>query len=421
MMDDLVIIGGGQAAASLIAKLRSLGDDRAVTLVAEEPVIPYRRPPLSKKYLLGEMEPARLSIRPQQWYQNCDVTLRLGLRAEAIDHTSSNVLLSNGERLTYGHLALTTGSTPIRLPCAAGGSLPNVHTLRSLADIDAITRDFGKARSVLVVGGGYIGLEVAAVAASRGMTVTVVEMAERILQRVASPETSDYFRALHRKHGVRLLEGTALRRFHAADGRARHAEFDTGEIIDIDCSIVGIGIRSNDELAADAGLETRDGILVDGGCRTTDPRILAAGDCTRFVYHGTRVRLESVQNATDQAAVLAAALTGQDVVYQPTPWFWSDQYDVKLQIAGLNFGYDSTVVRPSRQTGAQSVWYFQGDTLLAVDAMNDAATYILASRLIASGCSPSSQEVLDTSFDLKQYLPTARLAPAQDARGRRQR
>ena len=400
----LIVIGGGQAAVSLIAKLRGLGDDRPITLVTEEPVVPYQRPPLSKKYLLGEMDLARLLIRPERWYADNGVTLRLGVRVDRINRREASVLLSTGERLDYGRLALTTGSTPRTLPPAIGGDLRGVYTVRCLGDVDAMARDFSPGRAVLVIGGGYIGLEAAAVAATLGLEVTVLEMAERILQRVAAPETSDYFRALHAAHGVRVREATGLTRLIGRRGRVTGGELDTGEIADIDFAIVGIGIRPNDGLAKAAGLDVDDGILVDASCRTSDPAVVAAGDCARFPLGGGLGRLESVQNAVDQGEAAAESLAGFDVTYQPAPWFWSDQFDVKLQIAGLNTGYDRTIERAGKREGSRSVWYYEGDRLLAVDAMNDGAAYMIASRLLKAGRNPPPDRISDPEQDLKALL-----------------
>ncbi len=408
MTQRLVVIGGGQAAASLIAELRAFGDDRPVDLVSDEPVVPYQRPPLSKKYLLGDLDRARLLIRPERWYQEQNVTLHLGAKAETIDRASRRVLLSTGTRLDYDHLALTTGSAPRRLPKGIGGDLPGVYTLRTLADIDLIAGEFAPGRLLLIIGGGYIGLEVAAVAAILGLRVTVIEIAKRILQRVAAPATSNFFRDLHASHGVTIREAVGLSRLQAEHGRVARAVLDNGETLTIDFAIAGIGISPNDGLAAAAGLETDNGIIVDSTCRTSDPAIVAAGDCTQFIYRDASVRLESVQNAADQGAAAAAAVTGLDAPYQPLPWFWSNQFDVKLQIAGLNRGYETTVIRPGKRTGARSVWYYRDRTLLAVDAMNDSAAYMTASRLLKAGRSPDPGQIENPAFDLKSLFPRSR-------------
>ncbi len=399
-MSRIVIIGAGQAGSSLAVKLRALGFDGDITLIGEEPVPPYQRPPLSKKYMLGEMEVERLYLRPEAFYAEQNITLRTNARVTAIDPQAKTVTLDDGV-LPYDQLALTTGSTPIRLPDIIGGGLGGVYTVRTLANADAMAPEFTEGRRVLVIGGGYIGLEAAAVAAAKGLKVTLVEMADRILQRVASPETSDYFRALHRSHGVDIREGVGLERLNG-DTRVTSAALSDGSTLDIDFAIVGIGIRPATALAEAAGLTIDNGIRVDSHGRTSDPSIFAAGDCTSFPYKGGRIRLESVPNAIEQAEATAAAMLGDTGEYRAKPWFWSDQYDVKLQIAGLNAGYDRVVVRDS---GApRSHWYYKGETLLAVDAMNDPRAYMVGKRLIESGKSPDPQAVADPETDLKSLL-----------------
>ncbi len=404
MTGTLVVVGGGQAAVSLIAKLRDLGDGRPIVLIGEEPVAPYQRPPLSKKYLLGEMDLARLLIRPERWYADHGVTLRLGTRVDSIERSGSKVILESGETITYERLALVTGSIPRRLPASIGGDLKGVFTVRTLGDVDAMAREFAPGHSLLVVGGGYIGLEAAAVAAKLGLKVTVLEMADRILQRVAAPATSDYFRALHEAHGVRVREATALETLIGEGGRVSGARLAGGETLAVDFAVVGIGIRPNDDLAKAAGLAVDDGILVDEACRTSDPSIVAAGDCARFPLGGGRGRLESVQNAVDQGEAAAESLAGHDVAYRPAPWFWSDQFETKLQIAGLNTGYDRTVQRAGKREQSLSVWYFKGEELLAVDAMNDGATYMIASRLLKSARNPTPDQIADPALELKSLL-----------------
>ncbi|MEM8753865.1 MAG: FAD-dependent oxidoreductase [Pseudomonadota bacterium] len=405
MADPIIIVGAGQAGASLAAKLRALGHEGPITLIGEEPAPPYQRPPLSKKYLLGEMEEARLQLRPPEFYEDEKIELLTGVAATALDPAAKTVTLSDGTTRRYDKLALTTGSRPRRLPASIGGDLPGVFTVRDLADVDAMAPAFREGARVLIVGGGYIGLEAAAVAAAKGLRVTVVEAAERILQRVAAPATSDFFRALHESHGVEIREGAALARL-VGSASVEAAELADGERLEVDFVVVGVGVQPNQELAAEAGLavdETLGGIAVDAAGRTSDANVFAAGDCASFPYEGRRVRLESVQNAIDQAEAAAAAMLGEALSYAPTPWFWSDQYDVKLQIAGLNQGYDRTVERAGAEA-AKSVWYFQGDRLLAVDAMNDPRAYMVGKRLIEQGKSPTVEAVGDPSVDLKSLM-----------------
>jgi 3-phenylpropionate/trans-cinnamate dioxygenase ferredoxin reductase subunit len=364
-------------------------------------VPPYQRPPLSKAYLLGDMALERLFLRPLEWYADQSITLRLDTRAVAIDATARRVTLADGTFLDYDALALTTGSHPRTLPAAIGGTLDNVFTVRDLRDADAMEPHFREGRRVLIVGGGYIGLEAAAVAAKKGLKVTLVEMADRILQRVACPQTSDYFRDLHRAHGVDIREGIGLDRL-LGDGAVSGARFGDGSTLDIDFAIVGVGILPATALAESAGLAIDNGIATDAQARTSDPRIWAAGDCASFLWQGRRIRLESVGNAIDQAEVAACNMLGQAVDYVAKPWFWSDQYDCKLQIAGLNIGYDAVHVRPSE--AAQSHWYYRGDQLIAVDAMNDSRNYMIGKRLIEMGKSPAPTVVTDPATNMKALL-----------------
>lgn len=401
-MTEVVVIGGGQAGASLVAKLRALNFEGGITLVCEEPILPYQRPPLSKKYLLGEMEVERLFLRPQSFYDENKITLRTNATAIAIDRADKAVIVS-GEALPYDHLALTTGAVPRRLPGALGGELAGVHVVRTLADVDAMAPDLRPGGRVLVVGGGYIGLEAAAVCAGLGLQVTLIEMADRVLQRVAASVTSDYFRALHLAKGVEIREGTSLLRLLGED-RVTGAVLGDGTEIPVDAVIVGIGVTPATQLAEVADLAVDNGILVDTLGRTDDPAIWAAGDCTSFPWRGGRLRLESVQNAIDQAEAVASNMLGANEPYVPQPWFWSDQYDVKLQIAGLNAGYDHVVVRDGGSEGAASHWYYAGNTLLAVDAMNDSRAYMVGKRLIEMGKSPAPAAISNPETDLKALL-----------------
>lgn len=401
-MTRIVIIGGGQAGAALAAKLRGLGHDGPITLICAEPDLPYQRPPLSKKYLLGEMAREQLYLRPESFYRDQDITVMLGQPATRIDRAGRQVLLQDGA-VPYDHLALTTGSRPRLLPPAMGGDLPGVYALRGLADIDRIAPEFQTGRRVLIVGGGYIGLEAAAVAQKLGLTVTLAEAAPRILQRVATPQTSAYFRDLHQAHGVTIREGIGLDRL-TRGGRAITASFADGNQISVDFVITGIGILPDDALAAAAGLACDAGVTVDAQGRSSDPQIWAAGDCTRLPYRGRMIRLESVQNAIDQAEAVAANMLGHGTDYIPNPWFWSDQYDIKLQIAGLNTGHDRVMARPGATTASRSHWYFAGDRLLAVDAMNDPRAYMIGKRLIEASRSPLPDQITDPEFDLKSLL-----------------
>ncbi len=400
-MSGVVVVGAGQAGSSCVAKLRALGYPGRVTLIGEEPALPYQRPPLSKKYLLGEMELERLYLRPESFYDENRIDLHLSETVTAIDR-ADKLVIAGGQTVSYDHLVLTTGSVPRRLPPAIGGALESVYVVRDLKDVDSMAPEFAPDRHVLIVGGGYIGLEAAAVASKLGVSVTLVEMADRILQRVAAPETSDYFRALHTSHGVDIREGVGLTRL-TGEGRVTGADLSDGTALEVDFVIVGVGIAPDTALAEQAGLETDNGIKVDAKGRTSDPAIWAAGDCCSFPHGDHRLRLESVPHAIDQAECVARNMLGADEIYDPRPWFWSDQYDVKLQIAGLNTGYDRIVTRRGEGQTA-SFWYYAGDTLLAVDAMNDPRGYMIGKRLIEAGKSPDPAVIADPDADLKALL-----------------
>jgi len=400
-MNRIVVVGAGQAGASLVAKLRALGHAGPLTLIGEEGAPPYQRPPLSKKYLLGEMAVERLYLRPESYYAENDIRLLINDTAVAIDRKDKAVI-AGGEAIYYDQLALTTGSVPRRLSGAIGGELDGVHVVRTLADVDTMAPAFVDGARALIVGGGYIGLEAAAVAAQRGMRVTLIETADRILQRVAAPETSAFFRDLHTRHGVDLREGVGLDRL-TGETRVTGAILSDGSEVPLDLVVVGIGIAPATELAETAGLDIENGIKTDALGRTSDPAIWAAGDCASFPYNDGRIRLESVQNAIDQAECVAANMLGGEMPYVPQPWFWSDQYDVKLQIAGLNAGYDR-VIRRLGAEGTLSVWYYRGADLIAVDAMNDARAYMIGKRLIEAGASPDPLILADPESDLKALL-----------------
>ena len=402
-MTHIVVIGAGQAGASLVAKLRSQGFDGQITLIGAEAVPPYQRPPLSKAYLLGDMAEERLYLRPAAFYVDHQIDLRLETRAEAIDAKARTVSLSDGSTLSYDHLALTTGSQPRTLPASIGGTLDGVFCVRDLKDADAMAPAFTAGKKVLIIGGGYIGLEAAAVASKLGLHVTLVEMADRILQRVAAPETSDYFRDLHRSHGVDIREGVGLDRL-TGEGHVSGAKLTDGTMLEIDFAIVGVGVTPAIALAESAGLATRNGITTNALGQTSDPHIWAAGDCASSIFKGETIRLESVGNAIDQAETVAINMLGADHRYTPKPWFWSDQYDCKLQIAGLNTGYDAVYMRMGDTSGVQSNWYYKGDTLLAVDAMNDPRNYMIGKRLIEAGKSPSPAAITDPATDMKGLL-----------------
>ena len=401
-MSHIVVIGAGQAGSSLVARLRKDGFAEDITLIGAEPHLPYQRPPLSKAYLLGEMELKRLFLRPKSYYTENNITLRLGQYVTGIDPGTKTATIGD-EVISYDKLALTTGSDPRRLPVAIGGDLDGVHVVRGLTHVDGMEPWVKEGARALIVGGGYIGLETAAVCARRGVKVTLVEIADRILQRVAAPETSDYFRALHTGYGADIREGVGLDRLIGKNGKVTRAVLTDGAELELDFVIVGVGITPATQLAEMAGLELDNGIKTDAYGRTSDSSIWAAGDCSSFPHAGGRIRLESVQNAIDQAETVAQNMLGAAKDYTATPWFWSDQYDVKLQIAGLNTGFDRVVTRKG-EGATVSFWYYNGDRFIAVDAMNDPRAYMVGKRLIDSGKTADPAIVANPDADLKSLL-----------------
>lgn len=397
-MPHIVIVGAGQAAASCCAKLRSEGFNGEITVIGAEPVPPYQRPPLSKGYLLGDMALERLFLRPEAWYEENRINLRLGTRVTGLRPDLKQVELEAREILAYDDLVLTTGAHPRTLPTDAGGMLNGVFYVRDLADTDAMEPAFAEGRKLLVVGGGYIGLEAAAVARKRGMEVTLIEAGARILGRVACAETANAIRALHVENGVKIREGVGLTRLIGTEA-VEGAELSDGTLLNADAVVVGIGVEPASVLAEAAGLSIENGIACDACGQTSAPHVWAAGDCASFPAEGGRMRLESVGGAIDMGEHVARAILGETVPYVPRPWFWSDQYDLKLQIAGLGTGADRIVTRPGL-----SHWYYRGETLLAVDALNDPRAYMVGKRLVEGGKSPDKAAVADPGTELKALL-----------------
>lgn len=396
-MTHIVIIGAGQAGAACAAKLRSAGFDGAITMIGAEAQPPYQRPPLSKGYLLGEMPLERLTLRAPQWYDQNDITLRTGTRATDLRPDLQLVTLEGGEQLEYDHLVLTTGAHPRSLPAEIGGDLDGVFAMRDLADADRFAPYLRTGARLLVVGGGYVGLEAAAVARKRGMEVTLVEAAPRILGRVACAQTADVIRVLHHAHGVTIHEGLGLTRLIGED-HVTQAELSDGTVLDLDAVMVGIGVTPASILAEAAGLAIDNGIATDALGRCSAEGVWAAGDCASFPYAGGRMRLESVGGAIDMGEAVADNILGAATPYTPRPWFWSDQYDLKLQIAGLGTDADTIITRPG------SHWYFQGDQLIAVDALGDPRAYMIGKRLIEAGRSADPAVLADPESDLKALL-----------------
>jgi len=399
MAEHLVIVGAGQAAAQAIQTLRQQNHLGAITLIGDEPHAPYQRPPLSKKYFAGEVPRERLHLKPRHFYADKGVALELGRRVEELDRGAHALRLDDGRTLRYDRLLLATGSRVRRL-AAPGAALEGVHHVRTIADIDAINSELTAGARVVVIGGGYIGLEIAAVAIRRGFEVTVLEAAERVLGRVVCAQVSAFYTELHRAAGVKIHCGANVR---ALVGRARveSVEIADGRRFPCDVVIVGIGIVPNVELAAAAGLECADGIRVDAHARTADPDVLAAGDCTSHPHplYARFVRLESVPNAVHQGRVAAQSLLGSGSPYSEIPWFWSDQYDVKLQIVGLSQGYDDVVLRGDPKKRSFAAYYLAGRRLIAVDAIDSPREFAHAKRLIGASFMIDADALRDPRTD----------------------
>jgi len=407
--ESVVIVGAGQAGVQTAEALRSGGYTGPITLLGDEPHGPYHRPPLSKAWLAGEMDAAQLVMRAPEMLARKGIDLRTGVRAAAIDRAARQLHLADGGKLPYGALVLATGATPRTLPLP-GGDAPGVLALRGKDDASAIAERMAAClaaqQPVVVVGGGFIGLEVAATARKKGLPVTVLEAAPRLLGRVLAPMLSDWYAELHRSHGVQLVLDARIAAIEtAASGDVAGVRLADGTLVPAGLVVVGIGVQANDGLAQAAGLACERGIVVDACGRTSDAHIFAAGDCTaRRLADGTLLRLESVQNATEQGKSVAAAVLGQERPFTATPWFWSDQYDKKLQMAGLSGGADRWTVRGELASGSFSIYHFQGDKLLAVDSVNAAKDHLQARKLLDAGVSPTAEQAADSAFDLGSLL-----------------
>lgn len=404
MRHHFVVIGGGQAAVQAVDTARQKGFDGRISLIAAEDVLPYQRPPLSKRYLAGQLARERLQLKPERFYESRDVDLLLGRRAVALDPARRRVDLDDGASLEYSHLLLATGSRVRRLD-VPGGDLSGVHYLRAVADADAIADDLAPGKRVVIVGAGYIGLEVAAVAVGMGLDVTVLETADRVMARAVCPEMSNFYARRHRQEGVALAFASTVTRFRGG-ARVEVVETDSGNVYPADLVIVGIGILPETRLAEDAGLTCDNGIRVDEYASTEDPHIAAAGDCTNHPHPfvGRNVRLESVHNAIEQGKAAAAALVAERKAFDDIPWFWSDQYDLKLQIAGLSLDYDRTVVRGNMESESFSVYYLRDGRPIAVDSVNNPREFMQAKKLLAARPSLSEAAIADTDTDLSSFV-----------------
>ncbi|MGA8863192.1 MAG: FAD-dependent oxidoreductase [Gallionella sp.] len=407
-MQHIAIVGAGQAGVQLAESLRAGGYDGAITLLSDEVHPPYHRPPLSKAWLAGELDAAQLTMRAPEALARKNITLRTGAKASAIDTAARIITLSDGSTLAYDGLALATGATP-RTLAVPGAGAEGVLALRTLDDAGAIVRYLDncayQALPVVVIGGGFIGLEVAATARKRGLEVTVLEATPRLLGRVLAPMLSDWYAQLHADHGVDLIFNVQVSSIDSRQGHAAAVVSADGRRFPAGLVIIGIGVNANDSLARAAGINCDRGIIVDACARTSISGVVAAGDCTaRKLPDGTWLRLESVQNATEQGRSAAAALLGQERPFVATTWFWSDQYDKKLQIAGLSAGAEQWVVRGAMASGSFSILHFRGDRLIAADSVNAGKDHLLARKLLDAGVSPTLAQAADSTFDLAGLL-----------------
>lgn len=399
-----LIIGASHAGAQLANALRKEGWEGKILVIGDEDVLPYHRPPLSKALMVGEKQANELDILKTTVYEKANVEFKLNTTVESIDRENKEVVLAGGEKLSYDKLALCTGARVRKLDIP-GSELAGVHYLRTLKDAQAIKEDVKPGGHAVIVGGGYIGLETAASLRKLGMEVSVLEMMGRVLERVTAPELSDYYTQLHEGHGVKIYTDAQALAIEGSD-RAERVKCNNDLTLDADLVIIGIGVIPNIELAEAAGLETGNGIVVNELAATADPDIVAAGDCT---FHpnsllGFELRLESVPNAMDQAKTAAATICGNEKPYHALPWFWSDQYDIKLQIAGFNKGYDKVVLRGEPSENAFVAWYMKGDSILAADCINSGKEFMLAKKLLAQKVSVTEEQLADTEFDLKSLV-----------------
>jgi 3-phenylpropionate/trans-cinnamate dioxygenase ferredoxin reductase subunit len=407
MFEQIVIVGAGQAAVQAVDTLRRKGFTGKLAVVGDEPWLPYQRPPLSKKYLAGALERDRLLIRPTQFYADHSVDTHLGRRAEEISRQEQRVRLDDGSILPYDALLLATGSRPRKLT-APGADLAGVHYLRTIADVERIRADFGPGRRLVIVGGGYIGLEVAATARELDMDVTVLEMAERVMNRVTCTEVSAFYEREHAHHGVRIICNSRVRAL-AGDSHSRRVRAvltEDGAEHPADVVIVGVGVLPVDELAVAAGIECTNGISVDDHCRTSDPLIYAAGDCTHHPnrHYRRHLRLESVDNAFEQATTAALNLLGTPTLHDKVPWFWSDQYDLKMIIVGICHGYDTVVTRGNPSARSFSTCYLREGELIAIDSVNSPKDQMAARKLIAARARPNLDKLADATIPLKDAV-----------------
>jgi 3-phenylpropionate/trans-cinnamate dioxygenase ferredoxin reductase subunit len=404
MSETTVIVGAGQAGSDLTTALRQIGYTGRIILIGDEQAPPYRRPPLSKAYLAGDIAEEALYLKPLATYAKQNVELRTGVKVAAIDRQAHTVTLEDGESIKYDKLALTTGGRARRLPLP-GAEKPNVHYVRTLADIDRLKQQFKPGARLVIIGGGYIGLEAAAVGIKKELNVTLVEALPRLLARVTGPELSQYYLEVHRGHGVDIKLGAGVQALEGGE-LVETVILQDGTRLAADLVIVGIGLIANTELAEQAGIEVDNGVIVDLHAQTSDPDIVAAGDCTNHDngFLGRRIRLESVPNASEQARVAAASICGQKVPHAGVPWFWSDQYDLKLQMVGISQGYDKVVIRGSMEANNFAAFYLKDGVVISLDTVNRPQDFMIGKKMVAARLVVDPAILADESASLKALV-----------------
>ena len=406
----IVVIGNGQAGFQVAASLRDGGYDGAIVVLGDEAHLPYHRPPLSKAYLLGSVEDAGLAMRPTAYYAEKRIDMRTNTRAKSIDRARKCVILEDGSELPYSHLVIAVGARNRPLP-VPGAELGGVYFLRTLDEAHVLRGRIKTAKKVAVIGAGFIGLEFAAAANQCGAKVTVIDVLDRPMARALSPQMAAIYTREHARKGVDLLFNKQVARLDGVDGQVRFVATADDKTVEADLVVIGIGVIPNAEIAEAAGLEVRNGIVVNEQMLTSDPNISAIGDVAAHpnpFADGNYVRIESIQNASDQARCVAARLTGKPAAYHAVPWFWSDQADLKLQIAGLTTGFDKVVVRGDANGTSCAMFCFRGDKLLGVETINRPGEHMTARRLLANHVVVTPEQAADESFDLKQLLQPAK-------------
>lgn len=404
MTERVVIAGAGHAAGQLVASLKQKKFDGQIVLVGDEAYLPYQRPPLSKKFLSGELAAERLYVKPPAFYDDPQIELRLETKITKIDRGNKSLRTENGDDIPYDKLILALGSRVRRLSID-GADLAGVHYLRSIDDVEGIRAEMQNKKNAVIIGAGYIGLEVAAVTRQLGLEVTVIEMADRVMSRVVSPEISDYYQIEHTNQGVKLRLSTGIKAIRGKK-RVQAVETDDGELIPADFVVIGVGIQPNTELAIEAGLQVEDGIVVDDRCQTSDPSVYAVGDCTRHpnAIYDRQLRLESVHNALEQAKTAVINICGGQSHYSQVPWFWSDQYDLKLQIAGLSTDYDDVIIRGNPADRSFACLYLRDGRLIATDAVNSPKEFVHSKALIAGRKQLDRDRLADADIPLKDLM-----------------